>query len=256
MNAALPVSNRVRLDELLVLRGDFATRSRARDAIERGAVRVDGEVATKPGRSVAARNADPDRRPGAQLCFARSPQADRRPRPFPARSARPSCARHRRLDRRLHAGAAGARRRARHRNRCRARPARRRACGPTRASRRSRASTRAISSAGHLGAGQPGFPRLRRQLHLAETGAAARPRARGARRRRRPAGQAAIRGRPRGDRQGRPAARSRRRRRASPRSCAPGSTRSPAWRTLGFCPSPIEGGDGNREFLLAGIKDR
>ena len=58
MNAALPVSNRVRLDELLVLRGLFATRSRARDAIERGTVRVDGEVATKPGRSVAARNAD------------------------------------------------------------------------------------------------------------------------------------------------------------------------------------------------------
>ena len=53
MNAALPVSNRVRLDELLVLRGDFATRSRARDAIERGAVRVDGEVAAKAGRSVA-----------------------------------------------------------------------------------------------------------------------------------------------------------------------------------------------------------
>ena len=37
---------------------------------------------------------------------------------------------------------------------------------------------------------------------------------------------------------------------------APGSTRCPGWRALGFCPSPIEGGDGNREFLLAGIKDR
>jgi len=30
----------------------------------------------------------------------------------------------------------------------------------------------------------------------------------------------------------------------------------PGWRAVGFCPSPIEGGDGNREFLLAGIKDR
>lgn len=30
----------------------------------------------------------------------------------------------------------------------------------------------------------------------------------------------------------------------------------PGWRSLGFCPSPIEGGDGNREFLLAGVKDR
>ncbi len=30
----------------------------------------------------------------------------------------------------------------------------------------------------------------------------------------------------------------------------------PYWRSLGFCPSPIEGGDGNREFLLAGVKDQ
>ncbi len=29
----------------------------------------------------------------------------------------------------------------------------------------------------------------------------------------------------------------------------------PGWRALGICPSPIEGGDGNREFLLAGVKD-
>lgn len=28
----------------------------------------------------------------------------------------------------------------------------------------------------------------------------------------------------------------------------------PGWTALGFCPSPIEGGDGNREFLLAGLK--
>lgn len=30
----------------------------------------------------------------------------------------------------------------------------------------------------------------------------------------------------------------------------------PGWRALGIASSPIEGGDGNREFLLAGIKDR
>lgn len=30
----------------------------------------------------------------------------------------------------------------------------------------------------------------------------------------------------------------------------------PGWRALGHCPSPVEGSDGNREFLLAGIKDR
>ncbi len=28
----------------------------------------------------------------------------------------------------------------------------------------------------------------------------------------------------------------------------------PGWTALGVCPSPIEGGDGNREFLLAGLK--
>jgi 23S rRNA (cytidine1920-2'-O)/16S rRNA (cytidine1409-2'-O)-methyltransferase len=29
----------------------------------------------------------------------------------------------------------------------------------------------------------------------------------------------------------------------------------PGWRSLGLAPSPIDGGDGNREFLLAAIKD-
>jgi 23S rRNA (cytidine1920-2'-O)/16S rRNA (cytidine1409-2'-O)-methyltransferase len=44
--------DRIRLDELLVARGLYATRSRARDAIERGAVTVDGAVLTKPGHAV------------------------------------------------------------------------------------------------------------------------------------------------------------------------------------------------------------
>ena len=30
----------------------------------------------------------------------------------------------------------------------------------------------------------------------------------------------------------------------------------PGWRSLGVIASPIEGGDGNREFLLGGRKDR
>jgi 23S rRNA (cytidine1920-2'-O)/16S rRNA (cytidine1409-2'-O)-methyltransferase len=30
----------------------------------------------------------------------------------------------------------------------------------------------------------------------------------------------------------------------------------PGWEALGLCPSPIEGGDGNREFLLAGLKSK
>lgn len=28
----------------------------------------------------------------------------------------------------------------------------------------------------------------------------------------------------------------------------------PGWKSLGICPSPIEGGDGNQEFLLGGVK--
>jgi 23S rRNA (cytidine1920-2'-O)/16S rRNA (cytidine1409-2'-O)-methyltransferase len=54
MKPEAPASRRLRLDELLVERGLFASRSRARDAIERATVRVDGEVAVKPGRTVAA----------------------------------------------------------------------------------------------------------------------------------------------------------------------------------------------------------
>lgn len=43
-----------RLDEALVARGFFASRSRARDAVLRGAVSVDGRAETKPGRAVGA----------------------------------------------------------------------------------------------------------------------------------------------------------------------------------------------------------
>lgn len=49
--------DRLRLDELLVQRGLYASRSRARDAIDRGAVLVDGVAVTKPGQAVA-----PDRK--------------------------------------------------------------------------------------------------------------------------------------------------------------------------------------------------
>ncbi len=45
---------RARLDEYLVVRGFYASRSRARDAIGRGAVRVDGAVAAKAGQAVSA----------------------------------------------------------------------------------------------------------------------------------------------------------------------------------------------------------
>jgi 23S rRNA (cytidine1920-2'-O)/16S rRNA (cytidine1409-2'-O)-methyltransferase len=43
---------RVRLDEALVARGFYPTRSRARDAIKRGTVTVDGETASKPAQNV------------------------------------------------------------------------------------------------------------------------------------------------------------------------------------------------------------
>ena len=44
---------RARLDQLLVERGLFATRSRASDAIQRGTVKVDGKAVTKPGQTAA-----------------------------------------------------------------------------------------------------------------------------------------------------------------------------------------------------------
>ncbi len=47
-------TTRLRLDELLVARSLFTSRSRARDAILRGTVRVDGRAETKPGRTAAA----------------------------------------------------------------------------------------------------------------------------------------------------------------------------------------------------------
>lgn len=44
---------RLRLDDRLVRDGVYATRSRARDAIARGAVTVDGVIISKPGREIA-----------------------------------------------------------------------------------------------------------------------------------------------------------------------------------------------------------
>jgi 23S rRNA (cytidine1920-2'-O)/16S rRNA (cytidine1409-2'-O)-methyltransferase len=53
MAAAQTSESRLRLDELLVARGLYATRSRARDAVARGTVTVDGVVVAKPGHAVA-----------------------------------------------------------------------------------------------------------------------------------------------------------------------------------------------------------
>lgn len=54
MAASLKSEDRIRLDELLVARGLYATRSRARDAIGRGAVSVNGVTIAKPGLAVLA----------------------------------------------------------------------------------------------------------------------------------------------------------------------------------------------------------
>jgi 23S rRNA (cytidine1920-2'-O)/16S rRNA (cytidine1409-2'-O)-methyltransferase len=53
MKADLPGETRIRLDELLVRRGLFASRSRARDAVARGTVYVHGRPAAKPGQGVS-----------------------------------------------------------------------------------------------------------------------------------------------------------------------------------------------------------
>lgn len=53
MNVKSTTGGRQRLDELLVARALFASRSRARDAIERGTVLVDGIVAVKAGQGVS-----------------------------------------------------------------------------------------------------------------------------------------------------------------------------------------------------------
>jgi 23S rRNA (cytidine1920-2'-O)/16S rRNA (cytidine1409-2'-O)-methyltransferase len=54
VNAPVPSKSNLRLDELLVARGEFASRSRVRDAIARGAVLVDGRPASKAGQAVSA----------------------------------------------------------------------------------------------------------------------------------------------------------------------------------------------------------
>lgn len=53
MTATRKGTDRLRLDELLVDRGLYASRSRARDAVARGAVTVDGAIAAKAGQSVS-----------------------------------------------------------------------------------------------------------------------------------------------------------------------------------------------------------
>lgn len=50
------MSARTRLDELLVARGFYPSRSRARDAVLRGTVQIDGETASRPGQIIGPNN--------------------------------------------------------------------------------------------------------------------------------------------------------------------------------------------------------
>ena len=54
----IATSERIRLDQLLVETGAFASRSRARDAILRGAVHIAGDRIEKPGQMVSSRRGD------------------------------------------------------------------------------------------------------------------------------------------------------------------------------------------------------
>ena len=103
--------HRTRLDVALVERGLVPTRARARDAIVRGGVTVDGTIATRPavGVSPEAEIAVDDA--AARYVSRGALKLAAAPRCVRVLPGRAGGAGHRRLDRRIHAGAAGARRR-------------------------------------------------------------------------------------------------------------------------------------------------
>ena len=71
---------RRRLDEALVLRGLAPSRARARDAIKRGTVSVDGSAEAKPARMVGAAQTITHRRSRGAIRVALGVEADRRAR--------------------------------------------------------------------------------------------------------------------------------------------------------------------------------
>ena len=126
------IYKKMRLDRILVDRGLAATRSRAADLIRLGAVSVDGRAGAEAWGADRARRAPHGRPARLSLRLARGPQARRRARCLRPRPQGPHRARYRRLDRRLHRGAARPRGGACVRRRCRARPAAREASrGPS-----------------------------------------------------------------------------------------------------------------------------
>ncbi len=164
------MTTRMRADRLLVERGLFESRAKAQAAIAAGRVTADGAPIAKPSAEIAV-DAALARRAGASLGVARRREARGRARSFRLRSGRPRLPRRRRLDRRLHRGAARARRAPRLRGRCRPRPA---ACAPARRGRRSSRSKatdiRKLDPARLPRAA--GFRHCRCELHLAQARAA------------------------------------------------------------------------------------
>ena len=138
--AARPMT--ARLDAALAARGLARSRTHAATLIADGLVTVDGRPVVKASTQVAddARIEVAGDRPLRQP---RRAQAHRRARRVRRRRRGTARARHGRLDRRLHPGAARARRRPGDRRGCRARPARGIRRRRPRASSRSRASTSA-----------------------------------------------------------------------------------------------------------------
>ncbi len=122
MDSACQIRTCQRLDQLLVSLGLFAGRSRARDAVQRGTVKVGGKVVTKAGALFGDDAAIEIDDPAQEYVSRAALKLDRRARPFQARSGGASLSRCRRFDRRLHRSAAGARCGAGHRDRCRAWP--------------------------------------------------------------------------------------------------------------------------------------
>jgi 23S rRNA (cytidine1920-2'-O)/16S rRNA (cytidine1409-2'-O)-methyltransferase len=253
MNASTSMPGRMRLDELLVARGAFASRSRARDAIARGAVLVDGVAAAKAGQIISANAAididDPARgyvsRAGLKLIagldhFGIDPQG----RLALDIGASTGGFTQVLLERRVahviaidvgHGQFDGG------------------LAADPRVTLLEGLNARHLT-AGHLGHGRPDLLvcdvsfislelALPAALSLAAPGASGiflvKPQFE--------AGRAAIgRGGLLRDPQEGP---------RIARRLADWLDAFPGWRALGFCPSPLAGGDGNREFLLAGTKD-
>lgn len=249
---AQPMSdqNTQRLDQLLVSLGLFASRSRARDAVQRGTVRIGGQVVTKAGalfgEHVVIEIDDPAQDYVSRAALKLAAALDH----FRLDPAGHHC---------LDVGASTGgftevllQRGAAHVTAIDVGHGQMhlRISGDPRVTNREGLNARNLTAEdiGHPATfivSDVSFITLRLAL------APARDRRTG--RCRRAAGQAAVRGRPRGDRQGRD---------------AEGPSSAPAvaaelerwfiedmgWKSLGLIPSPISGGDGNQEFLLAGLK--